>query len=120
MTYSIEVTDGVVIVELAGPFDGGPDGAQLYDDCRVHCARGRNRLVIDCGDLKRLTAQGLGHLAGLLALARNAGGELVLARLPDFAESLLMITGMETVFPASATVDDARQLVVATESRGSA
>ncbi len=116
MTYSLEVADGVVVVELAGPFDGGPDGTQLYDDCRVHCARGRNRLVIDCSGLKRLTAQGLGHLAGLLALVRNAGGELVLARVPDFAQSLLMITGMEALFPASDTVEEARQLVLAAES----
>ena len=111
MTYTMETDKAVVVVSLRGPFDGGPDGAQLYDDCRVHCARGRNRLVVDCAGVKRMTAQGLGHLAGLLALARNAGGDFALARVPDFVESLLLISGLDDVIPAYNSVGEAREAV---------
>jgi anti-anti-sigma factor len=117
MTFTVETDPPVVVVALEGPFEGGADGAQLYDACRVHCAEGRSRLVIDCAGLRRLTAQGLGQLAGLLVLARNAGGECVLARTPDFVESLLLISGLEEVFPAYDSVAAARRAVTETKTR---
>lgn len=94
MTYDLEIQNGLVVVTVRGVVDGGPDGRQLHDAVRARCRDGYTRLVLDCGGVTRCTAAGLGHVLGLVALARNTGGDAALARPTDSLRSLIRVTGM--------------------------
>jgi anti-anti-sigma factor len=107
MTYDLEVQKGLVMVTVRGVVDGGPDGRQLHDAVRARCRDGYTRLVLDCQGVTRCTAAGLGHLLGLVVLARNTGGDAVLARPPDSLWSFIRITGMDGAVQAYDSVKDA-------------
>lgn len=107
MTYTIDVQEGAPVLHLHGVIDAGPAMRQLAEDLQSHVAAGHTRWVFDCHRVTQLTAVGLGHLAGLVAVARNRGGEAVLARPPDFVHSLLMITGFHGAVLAYDSVEDA-------------
>lgn len=107
MTYDLEIQNGLVMITVRGVVDGGPDGRQLHDAVRARCRDGYTRLVLDCGGVTRCTAAGLGHLLGLVALARNTGGDAVLACPPDSLWSLIRITGMDGSVLAYDSVKDA-------------
>jgi anti-anti-sigma factor len=103
MTHTVDERKRAVVVALDGAVEGGAAAAGLYEDVRSLCARGRTRFVVDLKGATRIDAQGLGALTGLLALARNAGGDLMLARVPGPVRSLLHIAGLRGPF---ATADD--------------
>jgi anti-anti-sigma regulatory factor len=74
---------------------------------RRACVQGRSRLVLDCAEVTRVTPFGMGSLTTALALARNVGGALALARVPGRLHSLLMITDLQAVFACYPTVEAA-------------
>jgi anti-sigma B factor antagonist len=60
---------------------------------------GATDVVVDLGDVDLLDSTGLGVLIGGLRRARQAGGELRLARLSPRHRELLSVTGLDRVFP---------------------
>ncbi|WP_179166806.1 STAS domain-containing protein [Streptomyces sp. CB03238] len=69
--------------------------------------QGQYRLLIDMAGLGFCDSAGLSALIGIWHGARGAGGELLLAGVPDRLMRMLKITGVDTVLPVHPTVDDA-------------
>lgn len=79
----------------------------LRDGMNAAIAAGNTRLIADLSEVPFLDSTGLGVLVGRLKTVRQAGGEL---RLVITAERVLRnfaITGLDRVFPITATVDEA-------------
>jgi anti-sigma B factor antagonist len=68
---------------------------------------GKNKVVVDLGEVKFMNSSGLGMLIGALTTVRNAGGNLKLARASDKIEQLLVVTKLVTVFEHFDAVDEA-------------
>lgn len=111
MTYSVDDQSGVQVVRLRGRLGDGPEGGQLFDALRVQCARGRSRFVVDLAGVTHVDPQGIGVLAALLTLARNAGGTLVLAAAPGIVRSMLLIARLLPAFSCYDRVDGAVEAV---------
>lgn len=109
MKHELEDQNGTVIVRLRGEMDGRAGDVQLFDDVHRQLGAGRRRFVLDLAQVEQMDAVGLGVILTALALVRNGSGELVLARLPDFVVSLLMIVRLRSALPIADTVDEALQ-----------
>ena len=99
--------DGVAVLRLAGDALGGPGGSALHD--ALHASRGSGpiRAVVDLDGVRHVNSSGLGMLIGALTTARNTGGDLRLARVPDRARTLLEVTQLLGVFQTFDSVDGA-------------
>jgi anti-sigma B factor antagonist len=70
-------------------------------------AEGRPDLVADLSGVTFCDSSGLNALIGIWRCAREAGGSLALAAIPDRLGRLLRTTGMDTVLAAHPTADAA-------------
>ena len=105
----IEHTDreGVAVLRLEGDALGGPGGSALHDALHESRGSGPIRAVVDLDGVRHVNSSGLGMLIGALTTARNTGGDLRLARVPDRARTLLEVTQLLGVFQTFDSVDGA-------------
>lgn len=62
--------------------------------------RGRSRLVLDLGELRRIDSSGLSALLSVLKAARSAGGDVVLLSPSAAVVSVLRLTRLDRVLEA--------------------
>ena len=70
-------------------------------------ASGLRRLVVDLDEVTFIDSSGLGALIGGLKAARQAGGDLRIARPPEQATVALKLTSLDRVFRIYGTVEEA-------------
>lgn len=70
-------------------------------------AAGHTLVVVDLAGTTFLDSSGLGALVGGLRRAREAGGDLRIARAGDQVHAVLVLTTMDRVLRPYETVDDA-------------
>jgi anti-sigma B factor antagonist len=107
MKLKIKDVKGVVLIELKGNVMGGPDASSLNEELHKLIDAGKNKVVVDLGEVKFMNSSGLGMLIGALTTVRNAGGNLKLARASDKIQSLLVVTKLVSVFDHHDTVEEA-------------
>ena len=70
-------------------------------------AAGTVRIVVDMGETTFLDSSGLGALIGGLKSARQAGGDLRIARVSDAVMTVFELTNLDRVLRARESVDGA-------------
>ena len=70
-------------------------------------AKGTNRIVVDMAETTFLDSSGLGALIGGLKSARQAGGDLRIARPTPAVYTVFELTNLDRVLRAGETVDGA-------------
>jgi anti-sigma B factor antagonist len=68
---------------------------------------GQSRLVVDLNDVTFIDSSGLGALIGVLKAARQAGGDMRIARPTEQAKVVLDLTTLDRVLTPYPTVDAA-------------
>lgn len=96
----------IAVVQIAGRLDFLSAGAARDEFARV-VQDGKHRIVVDLGDVPFIDSSGLGSLIGGLKAARQAGGDLRIARPTEQARSVLKLTSLDRVFRAHETIDEA-------------
>ena len=97
---------GIAIIGLSGRFDllSAPEAkAQIAQAV----AEGHHRLVVDLACVSFLDSSGLGALVGGLKVARQAGGDLRIARPTEQITSVLRLTLLDRVLRPYATIEEA-------------
>jgi anti-sigma B factor antagonist len=107
MKIKEKVENQVAVLSLSGKMMGGPETAGLHDHVRGLIADGIKKVVINLGDVKWMNSSGMGALMACMTTLKNNDGRLVLARVSDKVNSLLMITQLIKVFETYETVDRA-------------
>lgn len=97
-TYRIEEQEGIQIIHLTGRLLGREQTADLLEQVDNLVAQGKYYLIIDLEQLTHMNSSGLGILIHFLTKSRNAGGELVVVKVPAVIEKLLIITKLNNVF----------------------
>jgi anti-sigma B factor antagonist len=100
-------TDGVTVLELAGQVVLGEESNKFRKTMRDVLEKGKNRLVLDLGNVRRIDSAGLGALVSSYTSAQTQGARLKLARATDKVRSLLQISKLVTVFETYPTVEAA-------------
>jgi len=66
---------------------------------RDRVAAGRKRIVLDLAEVQFLDSSGLGAIIGSLKTAREAGGDVRLARAPEPVLLVLRLTKVDRILP---------------------
>ena len=97
---------GVAAVSLSGRLDL-LSAAAVKQRLAAEVAAGHKKLVVDLGDVAVIDSSGLGALISGLKAARQAGGDLRIARPSDQARLVLKLTTLDRVLRPYLTVDEA-------------
>lgn len=100
-------SDGVTVVTLAGRVTLGDESNQLRNKIKDLLTQGKNRMVLDLGDVSYIDSAGLGAFVSAFTSARSGGGEIKLARITKRFDELLNITKLVTIFDVHNSVADA-------------
>jgi anti-sigma B factor antagonist len=97
---------GITIVRPSGRLDL-LTAAQFKQDLSKIVGDGQSRLVIDLDGVAFIDSSGLGALIGGLKAARQAGGDLRIARANQQARVILQLTTLERVLKPYSTIEEA-------------
>ena len=107
MDISIQhLEQGVTVIAFNGRLDflsAGDARSQLAATVKD----GHRKLIADLGTTSFLDSSGIGALIGGLKAARQAGGDLRIARPGEQATSVFALTSLDRVFRQFATVEEA-------------
>jgi anti-sigma B factor antagonist len=90
--------DGITIVDLSGRITLGEGSVKLRESVRDLVGKGRNKILLNLGDVTYIDSSGIGELVSAFTTVRNQGGELKLLNLTKKVHDLLQITKLYTVF----------------------
>ncbi len=107
MKIKEKIENHVAILTLSGKMMGGPETTALHDHIRGLINDGITKVVIDLGDVKWMNSSGMGVLMACTTTLKSANGQLVLARVSEKVNSLLIITQLIKVFETYETVERA-------------
>lgn len=109
MALHIDAKDsgGATVLTLAGRVTLGDESNQLRTKIKELLAQGKNRMVLDLGEVSYIDSAGLGTLVAAYTSARNGGGEIRLANVTKKFGELLNITKLVTIFSVHDSVADA-------------
>ncbi len=105
--FSVETTaDGVVVVVPRGRLTM-VSARRLKEIVGEAVSGGSNRIVVDMGETTFLDSSGLGAIIAGLKAARQAGGDLRIARPTPAVQSVLELTNLDRVLRARPSVEEA-------------
>jgi len=101
-----DVSDGVAVIRPVGRLDmvAAPQLRALVD---VTVGAGHTSLVIDFAETAFIDSTGLGAVISGLKSARQAGGDLKIARVTGQVGVVLQLTNLDRVFRSYPTVEEA-------------
>ena len=107
MSLSTDIEPGdITIIRPSGRLDL-LTAAEFKQDLTRIVGEGRARLVIDLEAVAFIDSSGLGALIGGLKSARQAGGDLRIARPNQQARVILQLTTLERVLRPYGTIEEA-------------
>ena len=107
MKIKEKIENHVAVLILSGKMMGGPETTALHDHIRGLINDGITKVVIDLGEVKWMNSSGMGVLMACTTTLKNVNGHLVLARVSEKVQSLLVITQLIKVFDTFETVERA-------------
>jgi anti-sigma B factor antagonist len=107
MEYAFETSNGAEILTLSGNMLSTADNAEVLEHVKQHIEQGHNRFIINLGAVKFINSNGLGLLINILTKSRKAGGDTVLAYVPDELSRLLAMTKLNSIFATAPSKQEA-------------
>ncbi|GGU12107.1 STAS domain-containing protein [Streptomyces lateritius] len=100
-------TDGdLVLAGIAGDLDIAT-APHLRAQGLTLIGQGHRHLILDLAAVTFCDSSGFNALVGIFRCAKEPGGSLTLAAVPDRLERLLSLTGLDALLPAYPTAADA-------------
>ncbi|NBO65455.1 MAG: anti-sigma factor antagonist [Acidobacteria bacterium] len=90
--------DGVVVLDLDGRIVIGDGSRLLHTEVARLLENGQMHIILDLQAVTHVDSSGIGELVSRHTTTRNAGGRLVLNRLPRKVYDLLRVTRLVDVF----------------------
>ncbi len=107
MKIKEKIENHVAVLTLSGKMMGGPETMAVHDHVKGLISDGIKKVVIDLGDVRWMNSSGMGVLMACMTTLSNVEGKLVLARVSEKVNSLLMITQLIKIFQTYETVERA-------------
>ena len=97
-----KITHGIAILTLAGRI---LDGEKLNNKIKKLINAGIDKIIIDLGEVSRVSSSGLGILMARQISLNKKNGKIKLARVRERIESILIITQMNESFETYDHID---------------
>ncbi|MFH1681743.1 MAG: STAS domain-containing protein [Candidatus Eisenbacteria bacterium] len=103
-----ERTNGdVLILEVSGNVQGGPDAEVFRAKIADVIQRGHKKVLFDLSDVPWMNSTGIGIIIAGLTSITNAGGTVKFLNVKERVKSIMMITKLLTVFESFYGEDEA-------------
>lgn len=109
MDYSIETKDGVNIINMEGSLLADIQSRDILQKVTDLIQDGNAQFIMEMSELKFINSSGLGMLLTCLTKARKAGGDVILANIPEQVSNLLVITKLNSIFSTADSLEDGLQ-----------
>jgi len=109
----------VMVIHLAGKFEGGPDREKLLKITSKAIADGYRELVISFLGVRFLASNGIGILISMRKLMDEVGGRVVLCNLNERVLSVVHVMRLQEIFTLESNIRTARTWLRATRSADS-
>ncbi len=109
MEINKKIEQGVLVVYLSGNLLGEHANGPILELVRQNLESGVNKIIFSLKEVKFINSTGFGMFMSALARVRNAGGELILAELPDNVQKLMNMMKLDAIFLISVSVQDAQE-----------
>ena len=109
--YKTESKEAYALIHLSGVLIAPNQTTELLEDVSELVAEGSLNIIVDLSGIETMNSTGLNMLITILTKARNAGGEAIVANLPDKVKELMVITKLNTVFSVAESLDAAVELL---------
>ncbi len=103
----VNLESGVVVLAISGSLTMGTQLQRLEWLMEELAEKGHGRIVVDAAKLAYIDSAGIGVLLKGAALAKQAGGKMLLAEANERVVSTLKLLGLESVISQSPTRDEA-------------
>ncbi|MDH5365347.1 MAG: STAS domain-containing protein [Cyclobacteriaceae bacterium] len=107
MTYTSEIKEGILVVNLTGDLIGEDNGFTLLELVNDTISNKIIKCVINISDLRYINSSGIGVLITVLTKFRNKGGEVYLVKPSESVKKLLIITKLNAIFNVSEKIEEA-------------
>lgn len=107
-SYTLPQTDPVAIFRMEGDLLERSAAQTLVADVDRLAEEGHANFIFDCSAMRLMNSTGLNVLIQALTHARKAGGEVVVACVPNKVRELLLLTRLNAVFHVYETIDEAQ------------
>ena len=97
----------VVVLEISGDVQGGPDADMFRKKIAQLIEEGKTKLLLDLSGVPWMNSTGVGLLVSGFTSLRNAGGTVKLLNIKDRVKSIMMVTKLLTVFESFCHEEDA-------------
>lgn len=106
-TYQLQNNPKYATIQFNGNLVAPDQPADLIKDIDGLITNGVSNLIIDLSGLNQMNSTGLNLLINLLTKTRNAGGDTIIASIPERIQKLIVITKLNTVFSVAKNVEEA-------------
>ncbi len=111
MEYKFEDHNGIKVLSFSGNMLTGTENTEILAEVKSSIEEGKNCFVVNLGGIKFMNSTGLSLLINILTKSRKAGGEVVLADIPEELNKLLVMTKLNSIFITRDTQDDALEFL---------
>lgn len=107
MEYKIDITDGVIVINMKGDLLGTADENDIFATIQKQIDEGKTLCAAEISQINYMNSTGLSVLIRMLTKFRNSGGEMLLVKPSQQAEKLLLITKLNSIFTTVASIEAA-------------
>lgn len=108
--YTINQKDGIPVISVKGSLLSMEIAEPLLMEVDNIAGNGTD-IIIDMAGMDYLNSTGLSVLIKILTKMRNAGGEVIIASVPDAINHLLIITKINSVFKVLDSISEALDFI---------
>jgi anti-sigma B factor antagonist len=98
MKFSSRLDGDVVVYDLKGGLEGGPDSYKIRDAIREQLEGGHRKFLINLDSVSYVNSTGIGIIASVFSSISNSGGVMKICKANDKVSRVMMVTKLLEVF----------------------
>ena len=108
LTIADREEGGVVILDLSGQIDGGPDSEKMQNTIKRNLAKGKKSYILNMHEVRWLNSLGAGVMIASYASAKREDASLKLVSVTERVTTVLKTCGLiPEVFEVYESIEDA-------------
>ena len=109
MKFKARKVQDVIVFDLKGGLEGGPDSYQIKDAVHEKLEEGERKFLLNMDKVTFVNSTGIGIVAAVFTSIKNAGGEMKISNTNEKVSRVMMITKLLTVFDSYYKEEEALQ-----------
>jgi len=107
MNVLVESIGNTVVINLEGEMMLGYEANDFHEAVRNAIEENKKKIIVDLSNVKFISSWGIGILIYGYTTTLNAGGQFILAAVPEKVKEVIKNVRLDTIFTQQPSVQDA-------------